>query len=336
MKIIRNVEKRDLEDLYKLSQLANFINLPQDKKIIEEKINLSLKSFVNPDNNLTHNFYIFVCEDLNTQKVCGVSMIHAQHGTEDEPHFFLKIKDKKKHSSTIDKDFTYRTLKLGWDTDGPTEIGALIVFPEYRGHKDKIGKQLSYARFLYMANNPFRFKDTIHCELMPPFNEDGSAPLWEAIGRKFMKMNYLEADKLSRTNKEFILSLFPKENIYFDLLPESAQQSIGLVGEKTAPVKHMLEKIGFHYTNEVDPFDGGPHYRAKLRDITLVKKRFQKQLSKKESSLTKKGILQFNVKDYQFFAMQTSFEFDNHRVLMSDQDIKSLELKNDIITGIEF
>ena len=32
----------------------------------------------------------------------------------------------------------------------------------------------------------------------------------------------------------------------------------------------MLEGIGFKYINEVDPFDGGPHYRAVLKEITPI------------------------------------------------------------------
>ena len=33
----------------------------------------------------------------------------------------------------------------------------------------------------------------------------------------------------------------------------------------------MLEKIGFRYLNQVDPFDGGPHYSALLRAISVVR-----------------------------------------------------------------
>jgi arginine N-succinyltransferase len=33
----------------------------------------------------------------------------------------------------------------------------------------------------------------------------------------------------------------------------------------------MLERIGFQYVSRIDPFDGGPHYEAKLEDVTLVR-----------------------------------------------------------------
>ena len=45
---------------------------------------------------------------------------------------------------------------------------------------------------------------------MPPLSPDGSSLLWEAIGRKFFNMEYWEADKLSQTNKEFIMNFFLK------------------------------------------------------------------------------------------------------------------------------
>ena len=278
MHILRNATIHDLDDLYELSGKVQFINLPHDRGIIEEKINKSAVSFNNPSKNLADNYYIFVIEDLEARKVIGVSMIHAQHGTEEEPHFYLSVSQEHKFSQTINTGFTHGMLKLGLDHDGPTEIGGLVIHPEYRASGEKLGKQISFVRFLYMAMHPRRFKPMIHSELMPPFDEEGKAPLWEAIGRRFMNMEYDEADILSRSNKEFILSLFPSENIYMTLLPLDARNAVGKVGKDTLPVKAMLEKIGFEYTNEVDPFDGGPHYRCPLKDIKPIKERVLKAI----------------------------------------------------------
>jgi len=106
---------------------------------------------------------------------------------------------------------------------------------------------------------------------MPPLDEFGNSPLWEALGRRFLHMDYLEADALSAKNKEFILSLFPSEAIYETLLTPEARAAIGEVGKDTVPVRRMLESIGFKFTNEIDPFDGGPHYRAHVNDIKVLK-----------------------------------------------------------------
>ncbi len=273
MFVLRSVQPKDLKDLLKLSTIMNFINLPSDEELISSKIESSMKSFKQPSTNLSRNYYIFVLEDFNAGEILGVSMIHAQHGTDNEPHFYLTVGQEAKFSQTINTGFVHGTLKLGLDTNGPTEIGGLILNPAFRGHTEKLGKQLSFVRFLFMGIHPDRFKPMIHSELMPPFDKHGNSPLWEAIGRRFINMNYQEADVLSRNNKEFILSLFPSENIYQTLLPMEAREAIGKVGKETEPVRKMLESIGFRYTYEVDPFDGGPHYRCPLRDIKPIREK---------------------------------------------------------------
>lgn len=308
MFILRSVQPNDIKDLYKLSTIMIFINLPPDEELIASKIASSVKSFKTPSAKLWENYYIFVLEDFNTGNILGVSMIHAQHGTENEPHFYLSVGQESKFSQTINTGFVHGTLKLGMDINGPTEIGGLILNPDFRRHADKLGKQLSFVRFLYMANHPERFKTMVHSELMPPLDKNGNSPLWEAIGRRFLNMNYTEADILSRNNKEFILSLFPKENIYQTLLPMEARESIGKVGKETEPVKRMLESIGFKYTFEVDPFDGGPHYRCPLKDIQPVKERITGQLIDKghfNADEAREVILSVNHPDHDFFAFKT-------------------------------
>src|SRR5205823_2336043 len=46
---------------------------------------------------------------------------------------------------------------------------------------------------------------------------------------------------------------------------------IGVVGPETKGVEKMLRRIGFEYANQIDPFDGGPHFIADTDDITVVK-----------------------------------------------------------------
>jgi arginine N-succinyltransferase len=308
---LRSVSLEDLDDLYELSGKVFFINLPHDKRIITEKINSSIKSFTSPSEDLSKNYYIFVLVDEAENKVIGVSMIHAQHGTEKEPHFFLRVSSEHKYSQTINTGFVHGTLRLGLDTNGPTEIGGLVVSPDYRGNPEKLGKQISFVRFLYMALNKDRFKNSIHSELMPPLDDDGNSPLWEAIGRRFMNMDYSEADKLSRSNKEFILSLFPSDNIYMTLLPYEARNAIGKVGPDTAPVKAMLENIGFTYVHEVDPFDGGPHYRCNINDIQPIKETKLLKLrlgNLSSSSPIENYLVTFNTNDHPFIAIKAKVE----------------------------
>ncbi len=338
MFVLRSVSPNDLNDLYELSGKVLFINLPHDKAIIQRKINRSIECFKNPSKDLSENYYFFVLEDLTKNKVIGVSMIHAQHGTEKEPHFFLRVANEHKYSQTINTGFVHGTLRLGLDTNGPTEIGGLVVSPDYRGNNQKLGKQISFIRFLYMAMNKARFKEQIHSELMPPLDSEGNSPLWEAIGRRFMNMNYDEADVLSRSNKEFILSLYPSDNIYMTLLPYEARNAIGKVGNDTLPVKNMLEKIGFQYTNEVDPFDGGPHYRCRLTDIKPITSFFEKNIDK-ETQLSNgvDYLISFEKEGFPFYAIKTQISFSDSGVILPQDIIKEFELGSETkISGIPF
>ena len=307
-----------------------FINLPPDEDLISAKIDSSIKSFHNPSKKLWENYYIFVLEDQASNEVLGVSMIHAQHGTENEPHFYLSVGQESKFSQTINTGFVHGTLKLGFDTNGPTEIGGLILNPEFRAHQEKLGKQLSFVRFLYMADHADRFKPMIHSELVPPLDKFGNSPLWEAVGRRFFNMNYHEADILSRSNKEFILSLFPSENIYQTLLPMEARESIGKVGKETEPVKRMLENIGFKYTFEVDPFDGGPHYRCPLKDIKPIKEKITGQLvdNRFERSKSSEALIHLEHPDYDFFAVKAELQVHGDgQVSMDPAIVKKLGLQ---------
>jgi arginine N-succinyltransferase len=318
MYVLRSVQLKDLKELYKLSKNMVFINLPSDEAMIKSKIESSMRSFKNPSKDLYKNYYFFVLENTSTKAILGVSMIHAQHGTEEEPHFYLSVGTESKFSQTINTGFVHGTLKLGLDTNGPTEIGGLILDPAYRGHKSKFGKQLSFVRFLYMAINPQRFKPMVHSELMPPFDKNGNSPLWEAIGRRFLNMNYHEADILSRNNKEFILSLFPSENIYQSLLPMEARESIGKVGKETEPVKKMLEGIGFKYTHEVDPFDGGPHYRCPLKDIRPIKEKIvgrARSVDTINESNAVEVLISLPHPEHDFYAIQTLVELKDGEIL---------------------
>lgn len=341
MFILRNVEMTDLEDLYELSGKVFFINLPHDKKIIEEQIKKSQYCFENKVANKADGHYLFALEDLSKNKVIGVSGIHAQHGTEEEPHFFLRVSHENKYSSTINTGFVHGTLRLGLDTNGPTEIGGLVISPEYRGHVDKLGKQISFVRFLYMGTHPEDFKDTVHSELMPPLDANGQSPLWEAIGRRFMNMGYIEADKLSRSNKEFILSLFPSDNIYMTLLPVEARNAIGKVGKDTLPVKKMLESIGFQYMHEVDPFDGGPHYRCPLKNIKPIKNMFIGKIKIKKdlaSSQLHDYLVEIKHPDHAFYTIKLKGKIENDQFYVSQDFADLYNIKEDgkLVNAIAF
>ncbi|HRI71854.1 MAG TPA: arginine N-succinyltransferase, partial [Polyangium sp.] len=114
------------------------------------------------------------------------------------------------------------------------------------------------------------FQQEVLAELMPPLEPDGTSHLWEALGRRYTGLSYAEADRLSKKNKEFIKGLFPEGVIHATLMSEDARKVIGKTGLQTRGVEKLLRRIGFRYADRVDPFDGGPHYTARMDEISLI------------------------------------------------------------------
>ena len=269
MIILREVHENDIPGLERLSTIAaerhpGFLNVPSDPEGWKEKITFSQQSFSGKLEPHHPGKFIFVAEDTETKNIVGISMAASQHGTKDSPHFYFEVGHEQKFSQTINTGFIHGTLSLKIDYNGPTEIGGLLVDPDQRNTPDRVGRQISFVRFLYIGTHRKRFRDQVLAELLPPLTKKGKSPLWEAVGRRFTNMDYWEADYLSSKNKEFILSLFPGGSIHVTLLPAEARNAIGKVSKETEPVMHMLKKIGFQYQNQVDPLTAAPISRRRL------------------------------------------------------------------------
>jgi arginine N-succinyltransferase len=170
-------------------------------------------------------------------------------------------------------------LKIGYSYNGPTEIGGLILRPEYRLYPERLGQFISYVRFLYIKMHRDLFRDEVLAELLPPLEPDGTSHLWDALGRHFTDLTYAEADLLSKKNKEFIKGLWPEGAMYASLLSKQAQDVLGKVGTQTRGVEKMLRRIGFRYAERVDPFDGGPHFTAPTDEIKLVQASHKRRIT---------------------------------------------------------
>jgi len=269
MFVVRESRPDDLDAIYSIAKHLDSYNLPYDKEEIGKLLRLSVKSF-RASIPVVDRTYTFVVEDSLSGKLVGTSMLHAQHGTHRSPHVYLDVLQDEHYSETLDNYLVHQALLIGYNYNGPSEIGGLIVLPEYRGHAESLGKLLSCARFLFIAMNRSLFREYVLSELMPRLEEDGTSRLWKHFGKRFTGLTYREADQLSKDNKEFIKSLFPHGMVYTSLFPPEVQAEIGEVGPQTKGVERLLTRIGFRYANQIDPFDGGPHFVARTDKISLV------------------------------------------------------------------
>ncbi|MCU0659432.1 MAG: arginine N-succinyltransferase [Polyangiaceae bacterium] len=268
---IRAALPSDEDQLLEVARHLNTVNLPHDRGAIRELLHVSEESF-SQRLDVNRREYVFVLRDRLQGRIIGTSMVLAQLGRRDAPYIYVDVIEEEKYSATIDRHFHHQLLRIGYSYNGPTEIGGLVLHPDYRRVPERLGQFLSYIRFLFIATYRHLFRPEVVAELLPPLEPDGTSHLWEALGRKFTGLSYAEADVLSKKNKEFIKQLFPETVIYASLLSPQAQDVIGKVGAQTRGVEKMLRRIGFQYAHRVDPFDGGPHFVADTDEISLVKR----------------------------------------------------------------
>jgi arginine N-succinyltransferase len=269
---IRAATRADKAEVLELARFLDSVNLPNDDATIHEILEHSEQSFSEEIGDPRRRTYVFVLRDLQEGRAVGTSMVIAQLGRRDAPYIYYDVHTEERYSATLDRHFAHEVLSIGYSFHGPTEIGGLVVHPDCRRSPERLGMLISYVRFLWIALHRDLFQDRVLAELLPPLEPDGTSRLWEAVGRHFTGLDYREADRLSKRNKEFIRGLFPDGDIYTSLLSPEARAVIGKVGPQTRGVEKLLRRIGFRYWDRVDPFDGGPHFIAQTDEIQLVQR----------------------------------------------------------------
>jgi len=273
MLITRPIQEQDLNDLYELTGAAGngLTTLPQDRDFLRRRIQKARDTFegrCSPDAGL----YLFVLEDLEQHRCVGVSGIQARVGL-DEVFYNYRLSITVHDSRELDVHVRTPTLYLTNDMTDATEIGSLLLSEDRRG--GGAGLLLSRSRFLFLDEFRQHFSDKIFAELRGVSDEQGVSPLWDALGRRFFDMDFVEADRLSGLgNKSFIAELMPRFPIYLSLLPDAAREVIGQVHRDTRPALEMLQSEGFNFNGLVDIFDGGPTMEAFLHNIRTIRQSF--------------------------------------------------------------
>ncbi len=323
--VVRSVTHEDSQQLLELARQFTLLNLPADKRVIEGKIEKSVKAFAGELSKAEAD-YLFVVEDVENQMIVGSSMILAKNGTPNSPNFSFKILKKERFSRELGIGFIHQILRLNANIDGPTEVGGLVVDRGYRRRPEKIGRLISLSRFLYIGMEPGRFENDLHSEMAPPLTEEGRSEFWEALGRRFTGMPYQEADMISSQNNGFIQSLFPEEDIYLALLDSRARLVLGRVGEETQPALHLLNRIGFKYKEEVDPFDGGPHLGCETKNCTIIKNLKKMRLKKAGGGQFEQNGLVGLMRDGGYVGGASSYRVEGDELVLPEKTWMTLNL----------
>lgn len=261
----------DYDAVHRLAGQAGFgmTSLPADEDVLRGKIAASEAGFAGTFDKPGQESYLFVLEDDETGQIAGTSGIKSHIGLT-QPFYSYKLTTITQASGQLGIFSKHELLQVTNDLTGSTEVGSLFLDPNYR--RDRVGKLLSLARFMFIAAFPDRFAPTVIAEMRGVQDGEGHSPFYNALARHFFDMPFAKADHTNATQgNQFIADLVPKYPIYLDLLPKSARKVVGQVHAGSEPAKAMLERQGFKYTGYVDIFDGGATLLADRDQIHVVR-----------------------------------------------------------------
>ncbi len=268
--IIRPISHQDLPALHQMAIESGpgFTSLMDDSDYLGSKIQRSIDSFGTDVREPGKQSYLFVLEDELTGDVMGVSGITAAAGL-DSPLYHYHKSQLVHHSRTLGIFKRIDVLNMCNHYTGCTEVCTLFLRPQFR--RAHAGKLLSKVRFLFMAQHPRRFANTVIAEMRGVSTEDGRSPFWDWLNEHFVDLDFAAVTELVGTgNNGFIAELMPKYPLYTHLLSKEAWEVIGQVHKKTRPALHMLEGEGFRHKGYVDLFDAGPTVEAEFSQINSI------------------------------------------------------------------
>jgi len=271
MVIVRTARESDLEGVFALAEQAypGMTTLPPDRKVLEAKLSASVTSIAKQIEMPSNETYFLVMEDIDSGAIVGTAAVIACLGSVDD--FYSYKLNKVTHScKELDKKVTFETLNLSNHFEGFAEVATLFLHQDYR--KEGMGKLLARSRYMFMAQFRERFPESVMADLRGYFDQHGRSPFWDAVGQHFFELGFAEADLYGAINgNQFIADLMPKQPIYVNLLPESAQEVIGQPNVKGKPALLMLKDEGFRWNGHVDIFDAAPSVDTKIDDMTTIK-----------------------------------------------------------------
>jgi arginine N-succinyltransferase len=124
---------------------------------------------------------------------------------------------------------------------------------------------------LFIAAHAPRFAEAVITEIVGYSDENGQSPFWDALGKHFFDLPYVEAERLcGMQSRTFLAELFPQYPIYVPMLPHAARDCIGRIHPDGQEAFDILEREGFETNSYIDLFDAGPTLYARTTNIHSI------------------------------------------------------------------
>jgi arginine N-succinyltransferase len=270
MLVLRPVEPTDLPQLQQLARdsLVGVTSLPDDSERLQAKIAASIASFDSVAAAHGPENYFFVLEDLDSQRLVGCSEILATAGF-DEPFYSLRNRHFTSTSRELNIEHGVPALSLCHDLSGHTLLRGFHIDAALVG--SAFSELLSRARLLFIAAHTSRFAEAVITEIVGYSDENGHSPFWDALGKHFFDLPYVEAERLcGLQSRSFLAELMPQYPIYVPMLPLAAQECIGRIHPDGQEAFDILEREGFETNSYIDLFDAGPTLYARTANIRSI------------------------------------------------------------------
>jgi arginine N-succinyltransferase len=268
--LLRPATLDDLDVIEKFSRAATFSirTLKPDRARLATRLERSHKAFAGSEPLNGDEIYHFVLEDLQAGRVVGTSGIVASAAS--NGRFYCYHNEFLVHDSE-ELGITNRehTLRLCEDLSDHTLLSSFYIEPEY---SETLAPQLlSRGRLLFIRNYPNLFAERIGAENPGLCDDEGHSPVWDALGHRFFKMPFPEAEqRTGGRSKAYIAELMPRMPVYVSLLSKEAQWAMGQLHPDAELPFGILVAEGFDVDSYVDIFDGGPIAEARVAMLRSV------------------------------------------------------------------
>jgi arginine N-succinyltransferase len=235
--------------------------LPRTREKIAESVDRSIASFSAHVDIPSEESYLFVLEELGTGGIVGTAAVHASAGS-NGTYFAFRNDVIQQVSRDLNISHSVHALTLCSELTAYSQLSGFYV-----RNRETAGLEaalLSRARLLFAVLAPHRFGDRFFVPLAGVTDGEGQSPFWNALGRKFFKMDFLDAERVigGARNRTLIVELMPHYPVYVPLLPGDAQAAMGQIHPSGQLSFNLLTEEGFEADEYIDIFDGGPILQA--------------------------------------------------------------------------
>ena len=263
MYVVRPVELADIAALEKLAAVSmpGVHTLPKTRDKIAQAVEASIASFSAHVDIPSEESYLFVLESLADRSIAGTASIFASAGS-NGTYFSFRNDVIQQVSRDLNISHSVHALTLCSELTAYSQLSSFYVDQAVQERAE--AALLSRARLLFAAMAPQRFADRFFVPLAGVTSAAGESPFWDAVGRKFFQMDFLDAERTigGARNRTLIVELMPHYPVYVPLLPGDAQAVMGQIHPSGELAFNLLTAEGFEADDYIDIFDGGPILQA--------------------------------------------------------------------------